>query len=141
MPRPKCCRLVGAVPDRKCFRPEGEISSGLSEVLLTLDEYEAIRLADLEGLYQEQAASRMNVSRQTFGRIVEAARRKVADVLVNGKALRIEGGIVSFKNGKHIRCPRCRKAFGIPGKARGVTICPHCTKQQENLTGLERKTS
>ena len=51
------------------------------EVLLTLDEYEAIRLADLEGLYQEQAATRMNVSRQTFGRIVEAARRKVADVL------------------------------------------------------------
>lgn len=140
MPRPKCCRLVGAVPERKCFRPEGEISSGLDEVMLSLDEYEALRLADLEGLYQEEAASRMNVSRQTFGRIVEAARRKVADVLVNGKALRIEGGIVSFKNGKHFRCPRCHKAFGLSGEAQDSTTCPHCTKQQENLTILKRRT-
>ncbi len=62
---------------------------------MSLDEYEAIRLADLEGLYQEQAASRMNISRQTFGRIIESAHRKVADVLVNGKALKIEGGDVS----------------------------------------------
>ena len=84
---------------KTCFQPEGAMSSSYEEVLLNLDEYEAIRLADLEGLYQEQAASRMNISRQTFGRIVEAARRKVADVLVNGKILRIEGGSVSMKAG------------------------------------------
>ena len=59
---------------------------------LTFDELEAIRLADFEGLYQEQAAKKMNISRQTFGRIVESAHKKIADALVNGKALSIEGG-------------------------------------------------
>lgn len=140
MPRPKCCRHIGAVPDKTCFRPQGMTSSGLEEVLLTLDEYEAIRLADLECLYQEQAASRMNVSRQTFGRIIEAARRKVADVLVNGKALRIKGGSVSLKKGERIRCPRCRMAFGLSGEAQDAMICPHCTKQAENPTILKRRT-
>jgi len=61
---------------------------------MSLDEFEALRLADLEGLYQEQAALRMNVSRPTFGRIIDSAHRKVAEVLVHGKALRIEGGPV-----------------------------------------------
>jgi len=98
------------------------------EMLLTLDEYESLRLADLEGLYQEQAASRMNVSRQTFGRIIEAARRKVADVLVNGKTLRIEGGPVSIKVGETTRCPRCHHAFGLRNSRDGA-ICPHCRKQ------------
>jgi predicted DNA-binding protein (UPF0251 family) len=66
----------------------------LEEVVMTLDEFEALRLADLNGLYQEQAAAQMAVSRPTFSRIVDAARRKVADALVHGKALRIEGGPV-----------------------------------------------
>lgn len=128
MPRPKCCRQVGEAPEKICFRPEGIISSYLDEVLLTLDEYESLRLADLEGLYQEQAASRMNVSRQTFGRIVEAARRKVADVLVNGKTLRIEGGPVSIKAGETTQCPRCHNTLGLLNSRDG-TICPHCRKQ------------
>jgi len=140
MSRPKCCRQIGDMPGKTCFQPEGAASSSCGEVLLTLDEYEAIRLADLEGLYQEQAATRMNVSRQTFGRIVEAARRKVADVLVNGKGLRIEGGSVSLKNRKRIRCPRCRKAFGLSGEMQQKTICPHCTKQSENPTILKGRT-
>lgn len=74
---------------------------------LTLDEFEAIRLTDREGLYQEQAAERMGVSRATFGRIVEAARRKIAEVLVEGKALRIEGGPVHAMQGGPFRCKRC----------------------------------
>jgi uncharacterized protein len=76
---------------------------------MTLDEFEALRLADLEGLYQEQAAARMGVSRATFGRIVEAAHRKVAEALVHGKSLRIQGGPV-----------RCRpSATGSCGKRSG----------------------
>jgi len=63
---------------------------------MSLDEFEALRLADLDGLYQEQAAEQMNVSRTTFSRIVVSARRKMADALVHGKALRIEGGTVSM---------------------------------------------
>ena len=126
MPRPKCCRQIGAMPVRSCFQPEGASSSFLDEVLLTLDEYEAIRLADLQGLYQEKAASQMNVSRQTFGRIIEAARRKVADVLVHGKILRIEGGTVSMKAKEPVRCPRCRRAFSPDFSKRNEISCPHC---------------
>lgn len=66
----------------------------LDEVVMTLDEFEALRLADLDGRYQEDAARQMDVSRPTFSRIVESAHRKMADALVHGKALRIEGGPV-----------------------------------------------
>jgi predicted DNA-binding protein (UPF0251 family) len=64
----------------------------LEEVVLGLDEVEALRLADLNGLYQEKAAEQMKISRPTFSRIVEQARRKVADALIHGKALRIAPG-------------------------------------------------
>jgi predicted DNA-binding protein (UPF0251 family) len=126
MPRPKCCRQIGAMPGRTCFQPEGAVSSSFAEVHLALDEYEAIRLADLEGLYQEQAASRMSISRQTFGRIIEAAHRKVADVLVNGKVLKIEGGAVSMKAEIPVQCPRCRRVFSPDCGNRNEMSCPHC---------------
>jgi predicted DNA-binding protein (UPF0251 family) len=66
----------------------------LQEVVISLDEFEAVRLADLGGLYQEQAAEQMDVSRPTFSRIIESAHKKIADALVHGKAIRIEGGTV-----------------------------------------------
>ena len=66
----------------------------LEQVGLTVDEVEAIRLVDLEGMYQADAAEKMGVSRQTLGRIAESAHRKIADALVNGKALSIEGGSI-----------------------------------------------
>lgn len=64
--------------------------SELEEVVLAADELEAVRLADLGGLYQEEAAARMGVSRQTFGNIINRAHRKIAEALVRSKALRIE---------------------------------------------------
>jgi len=66
----------------------------LEEVNLTLDELEAVRLADLEEMYQEDAAKKMNISRQTFGNIINSAHKKIADVLLNAKALKIEGGTI-----------------------------------------------
>jgi len=66
----------------------------LEEVKITLDELESVRLADYDGLYQEDAAKKMNVSRQTFGNIVNSAHKKIADALLNAKALKIEGGVV-----------------------------------------------
>lgn len=81
-----------------------------SDVVLSLDEFEAIRLADYAGLYQEDAAVRMSVSRQTFGRIVESARKKIADVLINGKVLRIEGGDVAVENPLYAGCNKCSKS-------------------------------
>jgi predicted DNA-binding protein (UPF0251 family) len=74
------------------YKPQAVPLSVLQQVSLTVDEFEAIRLADLEGLYQADAAEKMNVSRQTLGRILESAHKKIADALVNGKALAIEGG-------------------------------------------------
>jgi predicted DNA-binding protein (UPF0251 family) len=76
------------------FKPAGIPARELEEIAMTLDEFEAVRLADLEGLYQELAAERMGVSRSTFSRIVESAHRKIAGAIVHGKALRIEEGSV-----------------------------------------------
>lgn len=92
MPRPKCHRHICGVPDKNYFKPRGIPVVELEEVVLNLDEFEAIRLADHEKLYQEEAAVKMNISRQTFGRILESAHRKIADVLISGKALKIEDG-------------------------------------------------
>lgn len=96
MPRPRNCRRIGCMPQANYYKPRGVPLSALQHVKLTFDELEAIRLADMEGLYQEKAAEMMNISRQTFGRIIESARKKIADALVNGKALSIEGGIIEF---------------------------------------------
>jgi len=94
MPRPCKRRMVNGVFPAWKFKPAGIPARGLEEVCLGIDELEALRLADAEGLYQSEAAERMGVSRATFGNIVASARRKVADALVNGKAIRIEGGAV-----------------------------------------------
>lgn len=100
MPRPKHCRRVGAMPACMYFKPQGVPMRILECVGLTLDELEAVRLADLEGLYQADAAERMSVSRQTFGRILDSAHKKIAEVLVHGKALRIEGGVFQVSDGE-----------------------------------------
>ena len=93
MPRPFKCRRVCGTPGTDYFKPRGIPLSNLQEIGLTLDEFEAIRLADLEGLYQEDAAKKMNISRHTFGNTIAAAHKKIADAIVNGKALKIAGGI------------------------------------------------
>ena len=94
MPRPCRCRRIRCRPDTNYFKPRGIPLDALEEVNLTLDELEAIRLADLTELYQEDAAKKMNVSRQTFGNIINSAHKKIADALLNAKALKIEGGTV-----------------------------------------------
>ena len=94
MPRPCRCRRIRCNPDTNYFKPRGIPVDMLEEINLTLDELEAIRLADFDGLYQEGAAKKMNISRQTFGNIIERAHKKIADVLLNAKALKIEGGTV-----------------------------------------------
>lgn len=118
MPRPPHCRRITGTPNCRVFKPQGIPCSVLDEVTLSEDEWEAIRLADLEKMYQEQAAEQMNVSRQTFGRIVESAHRKIADAIVNGKSLRIEGGSVELTEGGPCRGRgrgrgrRCRRGWG-----------------------------
>lgn len=110
MPRPFKCRRVRCKPDANYFKPRGILVDSLEEVPLSVDEFEAIRLADWEGLYQEDAAKKMAISRQTFGNIIASAHKKIADCLVNTKALKIEGGtvrLVGTTQGQSHRQRRC----------------------------------
>jgi predicted DNA-binding protein (UPF0251 family) len=92
MVRPKKCRIVSSLPDVTYFKPAGIPLHFLDEVCLSVEELEAIRLKDLEDLEQVEGAKRMGISRPTFQRVLTSARKKVADALLHGKAIRIEGG-------------------------------------------------
>ncbi len=95
MPRPKKPRFVSGYPAIAAFVPHGMSISG--EVFMSVEELEAIRLSDFEHLDQETAANMMEVSRHTYGRILTAARSIVAQALITGKALKIEGGTYEFR--------------------------------------------
>ncbi|MEW5702712.1 MAG: DUF134 domain-containing protein [Candidatus Zixiibacteriota bacterium] len=126
MPRPQCRRRIGCSPGARYFKPRGVPLNALAEVLMTLDELEAMRLADADGLYHEEAATRMGVSRQTFGRIIESARRKAADTLCHGKALRIEGGEIEMVAGRLFRCNACGHEWEVPYGTARPSACPQC---------------
>ena len=126
MARPRNCRRVGSMPESNYFKPRGIPLSMLEEVVLTVDECEAIRLADLEGLYQEQAAEKMKVSRPTFGRIIDAAHKKVAEALVKGKALKIEGGEFKMATMRKFKCYDCQHSWELPYGTGRPENCPSC---------------
>ena len=113
MPRPKKPRFVSGYPTLTAFMPEGVPITG--EVLLSVEELEAIRLSDFEGLDQESAANLMEVSRQTYGRILARAHHCISEALITGKALRVEGGDYEFRGmGRH------RRRGGGRGSGRGA---------------------
>jgi len=95
--RPKKTRWIKCAPQERCFKPLCKPLSKLEDVYLTIDEFEAVRLADLAELKQIDAARLMHVSRPTFSRIISSAHAKIADGLVNIKAIRIEGGCCKIK--------------------------------------------
>lgn len=92
MSRPPKCRRVEYLPDVTYFKPAGIPLRDLEEVCMSVEEAESLRLKDLEGLEQEAGAEKMNISRPTFQRILASARQKLTDALLNGKAIRIDGG-------------------------------------------------
>ena len=130
MPRPCCDRRVSGQPPVDVFKPAGVPMTALDEVVLTLDEFEAVRLADLGQLYQEQAADQMDVSRPTFSRIIDSAHTKIADALVHGKALRIEGGPVQVHTGPR-RCCRVHDPAGDTHEQPDLQRKPHCPRDKE----------
>jgi len=134
MARPIQCRRVSSMPESSYFKPRGIPLCSLEEVVLTMDEFEAIRLADLEGLYQEEAAEKMKVSRPTFGRIIESARRKIAEALVKGKALKIEGGQVELASIRQFRCDDCLHAWKLPYGTGRPEGCPSCKSDNIHRT-------
>lgn len=89
MPRPKKCRKVGYIPVNPCFHPQ---LKSADEVVLSIEEVEAVRLSDYLEIEQDNAAESMNVSRGTYQRILNAVHKKLADALVHGKIIRIDGG-------------------------------------------------
>jgi len=126
MARPRNCRRVGSMPESNYFKPRGIPLSMLEEVILNVDEFETIRLADLEGLYQEQAAEKMKVSRPTFGRIIDSAHKKVAEALVKGKALKIEGGEFEMAAMRKFKCYDCQHSWELPCGTGRPENCPSC---------------
>jgi predicted DNA-binding protein (UPF0251 family) len=122
------------------FKPSGIPARFLEEIVLTLDEFEALRLADLNGLYHEQAAASMNVSRPTFGRIIDTARRKTAEALILGKALRIEGGKVEMEGMRQFKCQDCLHTWELPFGGGCPERCPSCGSanfRRENCGGQD----
>lgn len=119
MSRPKKCRRICALPDNIGFTPLEKYSG---QVVMTADEYEAIRLVDYEKLTQEQCALQMNVSRTTVTFIYETARFKIADAIVNGKRLTVEGGNITV-------CENSGNCCGICGKISCINCMKNCVKK------------
>lgn len=120
-------RRVAFIPEITYFRPMGGPSATPEEVRISVEEAEAIRLNDLEELEQEECAQRMNVSRPTFHRVLSSARRKVADALLNGKAIRIEGGNYEMAV-RRFRCVNNHE-WGVPFEtmiSAPPQFCPTC---------------
>ena len=101
MPRPRICRRVGYAPKSNYFKPAGMPMSMLKEVILTIDEFEAIRLKDYEEKDQEESAKIMGISQPTFNRLLKIARKKLAEAIVEPKAIKIEGGNYEFVRGRN----------------------------------------
>ena len=92
MPRPRRCRRILFEPNVTYFKPAGVRMKDLEESILAVDEFEAVRLKDLEGLSEDEAAKKMNISQPTFNRLVNSARKKISEAIVKGKAIKIFGG-------------------------------------------------
>lgn len=138
--RPKRKRLVRFFPEITYFKPAGIPLRHLPEEVLSLDEIEAIRLAELEDLDQEEAAEKMKISRVTFLRILHAAHKKIAKSLIFGKAIKMEGGEIIMPNldgTGPVRRPGRR--FAGRGQGLGGTnecVCPSCGEKVAHTRGV-----
>jgi len=134
MPRPEKDRIIFKPPIFSEFKPIGISVKSLSQILITLDEYEAFRLADHLGLSHIEASEEMGISRPTFSRLIEKARKKIAEFIIQGKLLTIEGGNIHFKN-NIIQCVNCGHMF-TTNIENLITECPECNSNNlQNLAG------
>ncbi len=124
MPRPQKSRKIHYPPMFNEFKPMGVGGRMLEKIVMTIDEYEALRLADYLGYSQEEAADEMEISRPTFTRLIESARKKVAEMLVQGKKLVISGGNIEFR-ANIIKCLSCGRLYRVPFDEK-IDNCPSC---------------
>lgn len=120
MPRPRKRRKVGYIPTNNCFLPKERNNE---EIVLNIEEIEALRLSDFYMLDQDDAAKSMNISRGTFQRILNLARYKTADAIIYGKIIRIEGGDYELIHTSN--CCKHKNMRCICGKS---GMCKHCNK-------------
>lgn len=131
MPRPKRNRTIVNPPVMEGFKPFGIPMTDLEPVILLYEEYESLRLSDYEGLTQEQSAERMNVSRPTFTRIYEKARRTIAQAFVEGKAIFIEGGNYHTDDYWY-KCEHCMKLNISKDETNSCNYCHSKTLRRLN---------
>ncbi len=124
MPRPRIWRRVAFIPERKYFVPYGIEEEQYQEVQLKMEELEAMRLKDIEGLNQSECATKMEVSRQTFQLIIDEARKKVAVALTTGLAIKITGGNYTYNICKYT-CQDCALEFISAYEVENIQ-CPAC---------------
>jgi len=134
MPRPQNNRIVHEPPLFSEFKPIGVRGQNLKQIVLTLDEFEAFRLADQLGLSHADAAEEMKISRSTFSRLIAKARKKIAEFIIQGRLLTIEGGSVHFRF-NIIQCQDCNLMFQM-NLSQAITACPECNSTRIiNLAG------
>jgi uncharacterized protein len=134
MARPQKDRLIKEPPLFSEFKPAGIPGRLVEKVILTIDEYEAFRLSDNLAMSQEEAADEMEISRPTFTRLIESARKKISELIINGKMLVIEGGNIHFRQNL-IKCRGCGHLFNIDIEE-NIRKCPICDSDELiNLAG------
>lgn len=135
MARPTKDRIIEKLPEIRFFKPAGVPGHQLETVEMTMEEVEALRLKDVEGLKQEEAAELMNVSRPTFQRVLTSARQKAAEALTCGKAIKFAGGDYRLVRPGH--CPKCGKKMKKgrghrQGEKSGKKPCHDCDDSQDS---------
>ena len=124
MPRPQFNRIVNEPPLYSHFKPTGVRGQDVKQIVLTLDEFEAFRLADQLAYSHAQAADEMEISRSTFSRLIVKARKKIADFIIQGGVLTIGGGTVHFRV-NILQCRDCGHMFKVQFEHE-VFECPEC---------------
>ena len=145
MPRPRICRRISFMPEVTYFKPAGVTMAKLDETILTIDEYEVVRLIDFEGVEQNKASKKMKISQPTLSRLLKSARKKISDAIINGKAIKIQGGTYKMVNQKGRGLGQGRgRGLGIGPRGRmggsaagpgGNCKCPKCGHEEPQIRG------
>jgi predicted DNA-binding protein (UPF0251 family) len=144
MPRPRIRRRIRVMPEVTYFKPAGVPMADLGEVILSVDEYEAVRLVDFKGVGQDKAGKKMKISQPTLSRLLKSARKKLSNAIINGKAIRIQGGSYQMVQPRGRGMGRGRGFGAGAGMGRmggaamgpgGVCRCPKCGHQEAQVRG------
>lgn len=138
MVRPRRLRRIFSCPDVTYFKPVGVPMVNLKEIVLSFDELEAIRMIDIEGIGQSEAGKKMKISQSTLSRLLGSGRKKLASAIVNGQAIKIEGGNfkMAISRGRGLgRGPGGRMGGPLAAGPGGFCLCPKCGQREQQVRG------